>query len=173
MTKKFTLSVLFILAIFVSATYINLVSADTSASLTSPQVSTTIVISQLYGGGGSNTAGPTYKSDYIELFNLSAAPASLNGLALQYGSATGQFGSAAANIFALPDVTLQPGQHFLIQAGTVGTAGLDLPVTPDATTTGLSMAAAGGKVALTNTTTALACGATATPCTLPDRASLI
>jgi hypothetical protein len=168
MNKKYLLSVLFTLAIFVSATYINLVSADSSASLSNARVSNTIVISQVYGGGGSNTAGPTYKNDYVELFNLSSAPASLNGLALQYGSATGQFGSTATNIFVLPDVTLQPGQHYLIQTGATGTAGLDLPVTPDTITTGLSMAAAGGKVALTNTATALACGATATPCTLPD-----
>ena len=168
MNKKYLPGVLFIFTIFVSAVYTNLVFADTPAKLSAARVSNTIVISQVYGGGGSNTAGPTYKSDYIELFNLSGAPVSLNGLALQYGSATGQFGSAATLIFALPNVTLQPGQHYLIQTGTVGTAGLDLPVTPDVITTGLSMAAAGGKVALTNTTTALACGATATPCTLPD-----
>lgn len=169
MNRKLILGVLFILTIFAGASYINLVSADTTAqNQESSRPSTNIVISQVYGGGGSNTAGPTYKNDYIELFNLSAAPASLNGLALQYGSATGQFGSAANNIFALPDVTLQPGQHYLVQTGQVGTAGADLPVAPDVVSAGLSMAAGGGKVALTNTTTALGCGATATPCVLPD-----
>jgi hypothetical protein len=124
------------------------------------------VISQVYGGGGGSTG--TYKFDYIELLNVSATPQSLNGLALQYGSATGQLGGSATQIFALPDVTLQPGQYFLVQTSAVGTGGADLPVMPDATTGNLSMAAGGGKVALTNTTTGLACGATATPCTLPD-----
>jgi hypothetical protein len=89
-------------------------------------------------------------------------------LALQYGSATGNFGGSATQIFALPNFTLQPGQRYLVQLGVAGTAGADLPVTPDAVSTNLSMAAAGGKVALTTTATPLDCGATATPCTLPD-----
>lgn len=136
----------------------------------SPQISTTIVISQVYGGGGSNstTSPPTYKNDYVELHNVSGVAQSLNGLALQYGSAAGQFGGSANQIFALPDVTLQPGQYYLTQLGTTGTAGANLPVTPDATTMNLSLSGTSGKVALTNTATALGCGATATPCTLPD-----
>ena len=36
---------------------------------------TSVVISQVYGGGGNG--GSTYKNDFIELFNLTAAPASL------------------------------------------------------------------------------------------------
>ncbi len=168
MNKKFILSALFVLTMFVGATYINLVSADTSAKNSAVRVSTSIVISQVYGGGGSNTGTPTYKNDYVELFNLSGSAASLNGLALQYGSSTGQFGSTTTNIAALPDVTLQPGQHFLVQLGAAGTAGADFPVTPDFTTGSLTLSAASGKVALTNTTTALGCGATATPCALPD-----
>ena len=107
MNRKLTLGVLFILAIFTSATYINFVSAEES----SPNISTTIVISQVYGGGGANTGTPTYKYDYVELFNLSSSPQSLNGLSIMYGSATGQFGSSATNIAELPSgVTLQPGQ---------------------------------------------------------------
>ena len=163
MNRKLILGTLFILAIFTSVTFINFASAETA-----PQVSTTIVISQVYGGGGSSVAGVTYKSDYVELFNISSSPVSLNGFALQYGSATGNFGNTPTQIFALPDFTLQPGQRYLVQLGAPGTAGADLPVTPDATTTNLSMAAAGGKVALTNTVNALGCGATATPCILPD-----
>ncbi len=68
MSRKYILSVLSILAIFLSWTFITLVSADTSVKNSAfniinksiideaPQVSTTIVISQVYGGGGSNTA---------------------------------------------------------------------------------------------------------------------
>ena len=88
-----------------------------------------------------------------------------------YGSATGQFASTSANAFALPNVTLQPGQYYLVQLGAAGTAGAALPVPPDTTTTNLSMAAASGKVALvTAAFVANTCGATATPCTLPNAA---
>lgn len=123
MNKKLIIGILSILALFTGASFTNLVSAEENPADSASLVSTTIVISQVYGGGGSNTTGPTYKSDYVELFNISGSPQSLNGLALQYGSSAGQFGSSATNIFALPDVTLQPGQHYLVQLGTVGTAG--------------------------------------------------
>ncbi len=166
MNRKLFLGALFILAIFTGATFINLASAETAVENSAPDVSTTIVISQVYGGGGGSTG--TYLNDYIELFNISSVPQSLGGLALQYGSSTGQFGSSATNIFALPAVTLQPGQHFLVQVGPAGTMGAALPVTPDVITTNLTLSGTSGKVALTNTTTALGCGATATPCALPD-----
>jgi hypothetical protein len=129
-------------------------------------VSTTIVISQTFSGGGS--AAGAWNRDYVELHNISGATQSLDGLALQYGSGTGQFGSAATLIFAFPSgITLAAGQYYLIQTGT--TAGLNiLPITPDQTTTNINMAGASGKIALTNTAVALGCGATGTPCTLPD-----
>ena len=142
MNKKLVLSAFFILAIFASATFINVVSADT----TSTQASTTIVISQVYGGGGGSTG--TYMFDYVELFNISSSPQSLNGLSLMYGSSGGQFGSSATNIFALPDVTLQPGQHYLVQLGAAGSAGANFPVTPDVVTTNINAAAGSGKIAL-------------------------
>jgi hypothetical protein len=92
-------------------------------------------------------------------------------LSLVYGSASGQFASTTTNAFALPNVTLNPGQFFLVQTSNAGTGGAALPVTPDATTSGLAMAAAGGKVALvTSAFSNNTCGATATPCTLPNAA---
>ncbi len=174
MNRKLFLGVFFVLAIFTSATFINFVSAGQAGnnSLSNKnenfqsRISTTIVISQVYGGGGGSTG--TYLNDYVELFNISGNPQSLNGLALQYGSAAGNFGSTATNIFALPDVTLQPGQHYLVQLGPTGAAGAAFPVAPDATTSGINAAAGSAKIALTNTATGLNCGATATPCTLPD-----
>ena len=39
--------------------------------------STTVVISQVYGGGGNS--GATYKNDFIELHNISNAPVSIAG----------------------------------------------------------------------------------------------
>src|SRR5690606_20231324 len=103
------------------------------------------------------------------LKNISNSPQSLNGLSLMYGSATGQFGSSSGNIFALPDVTLNPGQYFLVQTSGAGSGGDPLPVTPDATTTGLSMSGTNGKVALvTSSFAGNTCGATNTPCPLPN-----
>ncbi len=141
-------------------------SLDASNRVTA---STTFVISQAYGGGGGSTG--TYLNDYVELKNISSSPQSLAGLSLMYGSATGQFASSATNAYALTGGTVQPGQYYLVQLGPVGTAGAPLPVTPDETTTNLSMSGTNGKVALV--TAALApntCGATATPCVLPNPA---
>jgi hypothetical protein len=130
--------------------------------------STTLVISQAYGGGGGATG--TYSADYVELKNISSTPQSLDTLSIMYGSATGQFGSSAGNIQALPATTLAPGQFYLIQLGTVGSGGIPVP-SPDLTNTSTNMAAASGKVALvTSAFTGNTCGATATPCTLPNAA---
>ena len=133
-------------------------------------VSPNIVISQVYGGGGN--ANATYRNDYVELFNRSAGAVSLSGLSLQYGSAAGNFGSSAGNIFALPNVTLQPGQYFLFAGNSGGAVGATTP-TPDAIQTAFTMAAGAGKVVLVNGTAALNCGATATVCTAAQLAQFV
>ena len=113
-------------------------------------VSSGLVISQVYGGGGATTGSPTFKNDYIELFNRGNATVSLGGMSVQYASSTGNFTQATP----LPSVTLQPGQYFLVQEGTAsGALGGTLP-TPDASGT-ISMSATTGKVALVNGLTAL------------------
>lgn len=109
---------------------------------------TKLVISQIYGGGGNASA--TYTNDFIEIFNRGNTSVSLNGMSVQYASATSTTGSFA--VTPLPNVMLQPGQYFLVrQAG--GATGIALP-TPDATGS-INMAAGVGKVALVNGTTAL------------------
>ena len=50
-------------------------------------VSSTIVVSQVYGGGGN--LGATFKNDFIELYNRSAAPVSVTGWSVQYAATTG------------------------------------------------------------------------------------
>ncbi|MBV9927729.1 MAG: lamin tail domain-containing protein [Acidobacteria bacterium] len=142
-------------------------SLDDTVSPLAPSM--TVVISQVYGGGGATTGSPTYKNDYVELFNLSASTVVLTGYSLQYGAATGNFGSVSTNIYSFPAGTSIPaGKYLFVQLSSAGTVGGNFPVSPDLTTTNLTMSAASGKVALANTTTALGCGATATPCTLPD-----
>ncbi|MFL5800804.1 MAG: Ig-like domain-containing protein, partial [Roseiflexaceae bacterium] len=125
-------------------------------------ISTTVVISQIYGGGG-NTSAP-YTNDFIELFNRGTTTISLAGWSVQYASATGtgNFGSAA-NLITPLSGSLAPGQYLLVQeAG--GATGVALP-TPDVTdATPINMSATGGKVALVNTTTPLGCNGGSTPC---------
>jgi endonuclease G, mitochondrial len=123
-------------------------------------VSTTLVFSQVSGGNGY------YSNDWVEIKNISATLQSLNGLSLYYGSATGNFASATGAAFALPNVSLQPGQYYLVQLSSAAPGTTPLPVTPDAVNTTVAMSGTSGKVGLvrsaqlsTNT-----CGATATPC---------
>ena len=99
-----------------------------------------VVISQIYGGGGNS--GATLKNDYIELLNAGSAPVSLNGWSVQYASTAGTTWA----VTPLTNLTLQPGQYYLVQAlqGAGGTQ--DLP-TPDAIGT-LAMSGSAGKVAL-------------------------
>jgi endonuclease G len=141
----------------------------------SPTVSTTLVLSQVYGGGGAGSGSPTYLNDYVEIKNISATTQSLNGLSLYYGSATGNFASTATNAFALPNVTLNPGQYYFVQLGSPGTVGGTYPVTPDATTTNLNLSASSGKVGLVNAAALPinSCGASATPCTTAQLAAFV
>ena len=93
-------------------------------------VSPDIVISEVYGGGGNS--GAPYTHDYIELRNIGSAAVSLAGNSIQYASATapGAFGANATQLTELPDVTLQPGQYFLVQEASQAAVGAALP-TPD------------------------------------------
>lgn len=106
-----------------------------------------VVISQIYGGGGN--AGATLKNDFIELLNAGNAPVSLNGWTVQYASSTGITWQATS----LTNVTLQPGQYYLVQqsAGTGGTENLP---TPDAVGN-LFLSGTSGKVALASSTALL------------------
>ena len=111
-----------------------------------------VVISQVYGGGGNS--GATYLNDFIELFNSGATAQSLNGWSVQYTSATGTTWTSKTD---LPNVTLQPGQYYLIQEAANAAVGVALP-TPDlngissASTpvTGIAMSGSNGKVVLAN-----------------------
>ena len=131
-------------------------------------VSTTVVISQAYGGGGNS--GAPYKNDFVELFNRGATTVSLSGWSVQYASATGM-GNFGSNLIATLSGSLAPGQYYLVQVASGGANGVALP-TPDATGT-VNMGSTGGKVALVNTTTGLACNGGSTPCTATQLAQII
>jgi DNA/RNA endonuclease G (NUC1) len=123
-----------------------------------------VVISQVYGGGG-NTGAPaaTLKNDFIEIHNRGTVPVSVQDWSVQYASSTGAF----TQLTRLTG-TVGAGQYLLIQeaAGTGGSA--DLP-TPHIDGT-IPMSATAGKIALVRGTAgvapvALGCiGSTASPC---------
>ncbi|TFV88539.1 ExeM/NucH family extracellular endonuclease [Blastococcus sp. CT_GayMR16] len=114
--------------------------------------STTIVINEVYGGGGNS--GATYKNDFIELKNISAAPVSVTGWSVQYAPATG----STWQVTGL-NGTIAPGGRYLVAeaAGAAGTADLPAP----RTTGTINMSGTAGKVALVNNATMLntVCGA--------------
>lgn len=117
------------------------------AALLATAANASVVISQVYGGGGNS--GATLQHDFIEIFNRGSASVSIGGWSVQYTSATG----STWQVTAIPaGVTLQPGQYYLIRqaAGTGGTT----PVVGDLTGS-IAMGAANGKVALSNASTAL------------------
>jgi predicted extracellular nuclease len=127
-----------------------------------------IVISQVYGGGGN--ANAPYQNDFVELFNRSGAPVTLQGWSVQYTSAAGNsWGSNKANI---PTVTLAAGQYYLIQLQSGGAVGALLP-TADTSATGINMSASAGKVALVKSQTALAAVANPNPVDQPTLADLV
>jgi predicted extracellular nuclease len=109
-----------------------------------------VVVSQVYGGGGNS--GATLKNDFIELFNRGTVAVSLNGWSVQYASAAGTTWQTTN----LTNVTVQPGQYYLVQEA-VGAAGtVNLPP-PDATGS-IPMSATTGKVALVKAASALSGG---------------
>ena len=101
--------------------------------------SQTLVISQVYGGGGNDTA--TLKNDFIEIYNPGATAVDLSGWSVQYASAAGV-------VFQMTNLTgtIQPGHYYLVQqaAGQGGTTALP---TPEASGS-IPMSATSGVVAL-------------------------
>jgi hypothetical protein len=127
----------------------------------------TVVISQVYGGGGNS--GAPYNAKFVELFNRGSAAASLAGWSIQYASATGT-AHFAANVITLPEVVVPAGGYYLIAlAG--GTNGAPLP-NPDATGT-INPAATSGKVILAATGSGIACNGGSAPCGVDQLALIV
>ena len=114
----------------------------------SPDASANLVISQVYGNGGN--AGAELTHDFIELFNRGSLPVNVSGWSVQYAPAGA---TSWTEITALPSVTIQPGQYFLIQQASNNSGGNPLPA-PDAIGT-INLAFDTGKVALVNNTATL------------------
>ncbi|MFZ9882635.1 MAG: lamin tail domain-containing protein [Phycisphaerales bacterium] len=117
-------------------------------------------ISQVFGGGGSTSATAAYNVDYVEIFNSGSEPISLAGYTIEYGSATGNWGSSSTTIFTFPKgAVIAPCAYMLVASATPSTGGAALPIVPDYTFS-IAMSATNGKVAIfRQVNTNLACGA--------------
>ena len=157
-----------------ATTALGLLLACVGSSLipASRAASVTVVISQIYGGGGN--AGAPLTNDFVELHNMSDVAVSVDGWSIQYASATGSgnFGAASNQITELTG-TIAPHGYLLVQeAG--GANGVPLPA-PDVTdATPIALASGAGKVALVNTTTPLGCNGSVTqPCSAAALATIV
>jgi hypothetical protein len=116
--------------------------------------STSLVISQIYGGGGNS--GATYKNDFIEIFNRGSVAVSVSGWSVQYASATGSSWTLTALSGTIP-----AGGYYLVKEAQGAGGTTNLP-TADATGS-ITMSATSGKVALVNNQTALTCSSACLP----------
>ena len=132
-----------------SAGSLGLATLATGLSLAPAQaVSTGLVISEAYGGGGN--AGATFTHDFIELHNPTDAPISVDGMSVQYRSSGG---TAAATGLTPLSGTVPAGGHYLVQQG-AGAGGTTPLPTPDAVGN-VSMSGTAFTVWLAEGTTAL------------------
>ncbi|MDI1445972.1 lamin tail domain-containing protein [Polyangium sp. 6x1] len=131
-----------------AASYASSTGFGTAAPPASAPCASTVVISQVYGGGGNS--GATYKSDFVELHNRGSTSVSLAGWSVQYASAAGTTW-LVTNLSG----TIAPGGYYLVQQAS-GATGSALPAS-DATGT-TNMSAAAGKIALVDATAALTGG---------------
>lgn len=90
---------------------------------------TGVVINEAYLSGGS--AGAAFKNKFVELHNPTAEPITLDGMSLQYRSATG---TGAFNGVAPLTGVIPAGGYYLVQGNSNGANGAELP-TPDAVST--------------------------------------
>ena len=105
-----------------------------------------IVISEVYGGGGN--AGAQYQNDFIELYNHGTSALSVAGWSVQYTSSAGTSWTRTVLTGTVP-----AGGFYLVAEGAGAGNGVALP-TPNDTGT-IAMSATSGKVALVNNGTAL------------------
>ncbi len=102
-----------------------------------------VVISEVYGGGGNS--GATLTHDFVELYNPTDVPLSVDGMGVEYKSASGGSGGVVALSGTVP-----AGGHYLVQLAQ-GNGGSQALPTPDATGN-LFLSASSGRVFLLPTT---------------------
>lgn len=136
-----------ITSVEVTATYEG-ISDSKVINVTVTEKVSTVVISEVYGGGGNS--GSLYRNDFVELYNNTDINIDISGWTVHYASATGGFN----NKTTLPDNSIiLPYSYYLVKwaAGSSTT----VPELPTADVEGSVFAGATNlKVALTNNDTA-------------------
>jgi cysteine-rich repeat protein len=118
---------------------------------TSPDICNgSVVISQVFGGGGSSAGLPN--ADYIELHNRGSSAVSMTDWSVQYASAAGSTWSVVSFSGTIP-----PGEYFLVRTQAIQPTGTALP-TPDVADTAINLSGTAGKVALVSNSVALTGG---------------
>lgn len=125
--------------------------ADVAAEVSAAAGTSPVVINEAYLSGGS--AGAAYTNKFVELYNTSDAPVSLDGWSIQYRSATG---TAAPTGVAPLTGSIPAKGHFLVKGGTnSGTStAAELPAA-DVTATNLNPSGTTGTVILATQANAL------------------
>jgi predicted extracellular nuclease len=132
----------------------------TTAALTAPAAAvpstdSRVIIDEVYGGGGNS--GAAYNQDFIELYNPTDAPVSLDGWSIQYASSGGTWANGSqTNLTG----EIPAGGSFLVAQAVGSNTSLPALPAPDATGT-IAMSGSGAKVALVSTTQRLSCTGTA------------
>ncbi|TPV50086.1 ExeM/NucH family extracellular endonuclease [Pseudarthrobacter phenanthrenivorans] len=140
-------------------------AAVPAAAEVSPAAGTSpVVINEAYLSGGSS--GAAFKNKFVELYNASDAPVSLDGWSVQYRSAAGT--GSPTGVTALSGSIPARG-HYLVQGGSNGANGADLPA-PDLVSTALNFSGTGGTIVLAKqlTAVALATGSQVEPAGVAD-----
>jgi len=114
----------------------------------SGQIANHLVISQVFGGGG--TSAGLYTNDFVELYNPTSNPVSLTGWSVQYA-----LGPTAIWLVTNLSGTVPANSYFLIKMGSTDPSTGAIMPTPDLT--GLTnMSSVNFKVGLVNSTTQFA-----------------
>jgi len=118
---------------------VGLITLVHTSALAQPLTSTTVLISEVQTAGATDT-----DQEFIELYNTSIAPFSLDGYKLVYRTATGSSGDLTVYTFAATQTIPASGHFLLVRLGkNVGTS-------PDATFA-QALSASGGGLAISTT----------------------
>lgn len=136
-----------ITSVEVTATYEG-ISDSKVINVTVTEKVSTVVISEVYGGGGNS--GAPYRNDFVELYNNTDINIDISGWTVHYASATGGFN----NKTTLPDNSIiLPYSYYLVKWAAGNST--EVPELPTADVEGSVFAGATNlKVALTNNDTA-------------------
>ena len=111
----------------------------------SPSPAAAVVINEVYGGGGNS--GPTFRHDFVELANTSAAPVDLTGWSVQYASSSGTSWAVTPLVGTLP-----AGSTYVVRQAQGASGTVDVVGDVNGS---VSMSGTAGKLALANSTIAL------------------